>query len=323
MTIAELTPWTEEHKWAITKPPLFNHRPGVALLHTLLLISGTVLFNQSKYGKEFYTWLNANYTPWDINVWFTTVITTTLYFGVGLVFMAFDLIPALNRLVKPYRIQPTPLIPLKEYAWVIWINARNWAFVNFPLYVFLAYFFPFKTDYESLPGWGMTFFTFIFALLCEEIGFFYIHRFFHGKGWYAAVHKLHHQYTAPVALAAEYCTMVEHLVSNLFPLVISFVLLNSHWSMFMMFFNSLQFDTLCNHSEYNIPFLSDALMHDWHHYSYTENYGPTGLLDSVFGHNSKYNEWLGEIQRRDKEDPDWRIKARRELAQRVPAVPLE
>ncbi|TXT12805.1 hypothetical protein VHUM_01206 [Vanrija humicola] len=203
----------EEHKWAITKPPLFNNKPGVSLLHTLFIISATVVFHKSQYGKDFYTWLNANYTPWEINVYITAAITTVWYFGWGLVFMAFDFIPALNNLIKPYQIQPTtPPIPLKEYLWIIVINLRNWVFVNWPCYAFIGYFCPFKTSYESLPGGFMTFFTYIFALLCEEVGFFYIHRFFHSKRWYASVHKLHHQYTAPVAFTAEYCTMIEHLV---------------------------------------------------------------------------------------------------------------
>ncbi|KAL1406619.1 C-4 sterol methyl oxidase [Vanrija albida] len=322
---AEAKPYKgKEHKWAITKEPLFNHRPGMSNIHTILAISAVVLFNKSEYGKQWWARLNENYTPFEINAWGSVLITFPIYFGFGLVFMAFDMIPALNRLVKPYRIQPTPIIPLKEYLYVIYINLRNWVFVNTPLYIAIAYFYPLKTDVASLPGWGVSFGTFLFAMLCEEVGFFYVHRFFHGKRWYAYVHKLHHQYTAPVALAAEYCTMVEHLLSNLFPLVISFIILKSHWSMFMLFFNMLQFDTLAAHSDYNIPFLADALVHDWHHYSYTENYGPFGLLDALHGHSIKYKEWLGEIQRRDNEDPDWRFKARRELAKRTPAVvPLE
>lgn len=70
-------------------------------------------------------------------------------------------------------------------------------------------------------------------------------------------------------------------------------------------------------SDYNIPGLYDALGHDWHHYAYTENFGPVGLFDAIYGTDAKYQQWLKELSRRDA-DPNWHKKARAELATRVP-----
>lgn len=43
-----------------------------------------------------------------------------------------------------------------------------------------------------LPGALETVGTFVFCLACEEIGFFYVHRFLHGPQYYKTFHKLHH-----------------------------------------------------------------------------------------------------------------------------------
>jgi len=83
----------------------------------------------------------------------------------------------------------------------------------------------------------------------------------------------------------------------------------------MMFFASLQVGTLCTHSGYNIPGLFNALQHDWHHYAYTENFGPTGLLDGILGTDKNFKVWLGELKLRDKEN--WWTKGRVELAEKT------
>lgn len=33
--------------------------------------------------------------------------------------------------------------------------------------------------------------------------------------------------------------------------------------------------------------------------SFTENFGPTGLLDELLGTNKGYKSWLGELKRRE------------------------
>lgn len=238
----------------------------------------TWLFN-TVYGPTFYPWLNAHYTPFEINCWWTLALTSGFYWAVGLVFMALDMVPFLHARVAQYKLQPRK-ITWSEYAQVCGIVARNQLCVNLPLTAASAYFMPRPTDLP-LPGLGWTAVVYVVCLGFEEAGFYLVHRAVHSKRLYAKVHKMHHRFSAPVAFASTYCTVAEHLSSNLLPIVLGVGLINAHWSLTIMFFCSLELGTLATQwvsparrrergadrhsSDYNIPGLSDALQHDWHH----------------------------------------------------------
>lgn len=57
---------------------------------------------------------------------------------------------------------------------------------------------------------------FLVAALLLEVMFYYSHRALHHRSLYAAIHKLHHTFTAPCALASKYATHTEHVIGNLY-----------------------------------------------------------------------------------------------------------
>src|SRR5262245_36413059 len=57
----------------------------------------------------------------------------------------------------------------------------------------------------------------VISTLLREFLFYYSHRILHLPSVYHAVHKLHHRFTAPVALSAQYATVTEHFLSNVLP----------------------------------------------------------------------------------------------------------
>ena len=65
-------------------------------------------------------------------------------------------------------------------------------------------------------------------IIVEEFGFYYSHILLHSKLLYKSLHKIHHEWTAPVGLAALYAHPLEHILSNLLPIALGPLLLGSH-----------------------------------------------------------------------------------------------
>lgn len=169
----------------------------------------TTYINSLPWTRDVYRGLNARYTPFEINAYGTFIITTIVYWALGLIFMAFDM-TFLHAYVKKYKVQPKQ-ISWAEYRDVCLIVLRNQVFVALPLAMLGPLLSTLDTSGETLPGLWTTTWTYFFCLLCEEVGFFVVHRACHSKLLYVRVHKLHHQFTAPVALASTYCTIAEHV----------------------------------------------------------------------------------------------------------------
>ena len=187
----------EEHKWAVL-PSTRANGPIISLLPTLTMWTITIAFNKSRTGIAFYDWLDANYTPFQINAWITFAITSLVYWAGGLVFMAFDLNDSLHAKVKKYKVQPDRRVSWQDYKKVMWVVARNQLFVALPMSIAMAFWRPLPTT-NPLPGAWTSVRTFVFCLLCEEVGFYVVHRAVHSRWLYASIHKKHHEFKAPVS----------------------------------------------------------------------------------------------------------------------------
>ena len=112
--------------------------------------------------------------------------------------MALDLYDPLHAKVRKYKLQPDKRVTWTDYKKVLWIVARNQLVVALPMSVAMAIWRPLPTG-APLPGAWKSIGTFIFCLLCEEVGFYVVHRAVHSKHLYSAIHKKHHEFKAPVS----------------------------------------------------------------------------------------------------------------------------
>ncbi|KAL1830143.1 hypothetical protein ACET3Z_008555 [Daucus carota] len=107
----------------------------------------------------------------------------------------------------------------------------------------------------------------------EDYTNYWIHRFLHCKWGYEKIHKVHHEYTAPIAFAAPYAHWAEVLILGI-PSALGPAMVPGHMITFWLWIALRQMEAIETHSGYDIPwsptkfipFYGGADHHDYHHY---------------------------------------------------------
>lgn len=222
------------------------------------------------------------YSPTQINFFGTAFVQLICFWGTSIIYTALPFIfPTFS---LRHKLQPNDKQPTPADLWVCFkVVGRNqlvtslfhFTFLN--LRAYLARPSAYRLD-PTLPGLNEIVRHIIFGMLVREVLFYYVHRLLHHPSIYPSVHKPHHKFIAPVALAAQYATITEHIFANILPISIPLTLIHAHIVTFWIFAGLVLVETTTVHSGFDF-FRGLAKMHDLHHEKFLINFGTVGLLD--------------------------------------------
>ncbi|KAJ4300392.1 C-4 sterol methyl oxidase [Collariella sp. IMI 366227] len=210
------------------------------------------------------------------------VMHELVYFGRSLPWIIIDSIPFFNK----WKLQNTKVPTWKEQwecAALVLIShctvelPQIWLFHPIATYFGMDYGVPFP------PFWKMMMQIVIFFII-EDAWHYWFHRGLHYGPLYKAIHKLHHTYSAPFGLAAEYASPIEVMLLGMgivgTPIVWVSVTGELHLATMYLWIVLRLFQAIDAHSGYDfpwslrhiLPFWAGADHHDLHHERFIGNY---------------------------------------------------
>ncbi|KAK8192614.1 C-4 sterol methyl oxidase [Zalaria obscura] len=147
----------------------------------------------------------------------------------------------------------------------------------------MAQFCGLDTGVPFPPWWKMAYQIAIFFVL-EDAWHYWTHRAMHWGPLYKMIHKIHHQYSAPFGLAAEYASPIEVMVLGFgtvgVPIVWCAFTKDLHILTMYIWIVLRLFQAIDAHSGYEfpwslhhfLPFWAGADHHDTHHEKFIGNY---------------------------------------------------
>ncbi|XP_031208192.1 fatty acid hydroxylase domain-containing protein 2 [Mastomys coucha] len=205
--------------------------------------------------------------------------------------------------ISRYRIQlgknePVDPVKLRQSIRTVIFNQT---LISFPMLVIYYPFLMWRRDpcCRELP----TFHWFLMELavftLVEEILFYYSHRLLHHPKLFKKIHKKHHEWTAPIGVVSIYADPIEHVVSNMLPVMVGLLAMGSHLSSITVWLSTVLTMSLLTHCGYHLPFLPSPEFHDYHHLKkansttaqvFNQCYGVLEVLDHLHGTDSIFKK---------------------------------
>jgi sterol desaturase/sphingolipid hydroxylase (fatty acid hydroxylase superfamily) len=146
-----------------------------------------------------------------------------------------------------------------------------------------------RTVYDA-PSWMEIAFAIVVLTLMSEVAFYFTHRLLHEVPFlYVNVHKYHHEFRSPIALASEAQHPVEMALCTAFGMTFWPFLLGTHSQVMIIGTVIGTFSSMSDHSGYWLFGNGiQPMFHDWHHEFVNGNFGFLGLMDWVMGTSIKW-----------------------------------
>ncbi|KAF8308538.1 putative ERG25-C-4 methyl sterol oxidase [Clavulina sp. PMI_390] len=236
------------------------------------------------------------------------VLHETFYFGRCIPWMIVDQMPYFRK----WKLQPTKIPTLAEQ----WACTRLVLLTHFTIELPQIWFFHplaealgMQTWQVPFPGWQTILPQVLLFMMFEDAWHFVAHQALHYGPLYRNIHKLHHRYSAPFGLAAEFAHPFEILILGMGtiggPLLFCYITQNLHILTVYIWVTARLWQAVDAHSGYDFPWSlrnifplwSGAEHHDFHHMAFTNNYSTSfRYLDYIFGTDDKYRAYKARVK---------------------------
>jgi fatty acid hydroxylase domain-containing protein 2 len=242
--------------------------------------------------QSYWEAVHDQFTPEQLVSVVPLTLLLATYWAVGLLHLALDYSKVPSFLYK-YKIQKAERAALKPDMVVMLFKSVlfSQAFIFLPMSLMMGYFYDKDNTFgitvsRVLPEAVEVVKHFGVFLFFEEVMFFYAHWALHQPIFYSRIHKIHHQFTAPIALASIYAHPIEVIVGNIIPMITGPIVCKTHVVTYMLWAVIGIAGTSVHHCGYRfpwtLPFDHQPEFHDYHHeYFNRGNYGLLGKLASA------------------------------------------
>ena len=156
----------------------------------------------------------ASWSPQTIEFVGTLAVQILSFWLPSITYLCLDwIVPSFS---NRHKIQPAPKQPTRQdivRCFVVVIQNQILSSVLHATLLFVSSRAGSSSSYRvesSFPELGEVVRDFVICLLMREAMFYYSHRLLHVPYLYRRIHKKHHRFTAPIALAAQYAHPIEH-----------------------------------------------------------------------------------------------------------------
>jgi methylsterol monooxygenase len=294
---------------------LYKYAPGVA---EHLVISNATTTQEQLYGDIALSSLNwfermwANYYIYMGNAILATGVMSFLlhevvYFGRSIPWLIIDAMPFFHK----WKLQPNKKIT-KEQIWkctkvVLLTHFTCEAPLIWLFHPICCYFGMATHQVPFSPVWLMAA-QIAFFFVFEDMFHYWAHRGLHWGPLYKNIHKLHHEFSAPIGLAAEYAHPLEVMIlaqgTISGPFLYCLFRNDLHILTVYVWVTLRLFQAVDAHSGYDfpwslrhfLPFWAGADHHDFHHMAFVNCYSTSfRWWDYSLGTDAKYHAYKARV----------------------------